>query len=550
MRGLLFFTLINIVAFQALAAPAARQINTPSNGVNNAVPQMAAPRTVALNSATLVRTRALWQNPSTRDQVDASIAGIIQKAVMLLPVSSSTIWAVALKDQAATLAVTGIQTDVHDYISAGPYWWPNATAPCRAGSRNAAGTSRRAASARDVQSENAEYLMSVASVINGGGLTPYQFSKTTACFNAALRTSNANINNYSGGGGEALVDIVEASDPSTSGSATSSSAGPAPPTTGPNSGPTFVRCDGHTNPLLNATLTDKSNMVRMMNVTFNLGLAYWYTGDERYAQNVARVVRTWFLNPATAMNPNLNHAQMIPGKSAGNKEGIIEFVDFVNRVLDPLALLRARNSPWWTGADHQAMLAWSSQMLQWLKTNPLAIAERDNFNNHALWFKSLAMGIAAHVGDADYIQQLLQQATARDIVDQVAPSGLLPFEATRTRSRHYTVFATLPLFKIAAQARAAAALYPAAQQTIQAGAQGVLSGAKRAADWLLPYATLTTAWPYFDQDDNSEFRLSSEIFQLAAGLLGDASYSSAVQKITAALGPSNLPLDLMYAGTY
>ncbi|KAJ3170516.1 hypothetical protein HDU87_008751 [Geranomyces variabilis] len=46
------------------------------------------------------------------------------------------------------------------------------------------------------------------------------------------------------------------------------------------------------------------------------GLAYFWTGDEKYAALVARRVTQWFVDEATYMNPNLEYANYVPGRSA------------------------------------------------------------------------------------------------------------------------------------------------------------------------------------------------------------------------------------------
>ena len=62
----------------------------------------------------------------------------------------------------------------------------------------------------------------------------------------------------------------------------------------------------------------------------------------QYAEKAAQVLRTWFLDPATRMNPNLNHAQFIPCKYDGRAIGIIDFSQSYTSVLDALALLGHR----------------------------------------------------------------------------------------------------------------------------------------------------------------------------------------------------------------
>jgi hypothetical protein len=44
-----------------------------------------------------------------------------------------------------------------------------------------------------------------------------------------------------------------------------------------------------------------------------LALAYRVTKEDRYAEHAGRLLRTWFLDEATRMNPHLRYAQAIPG---------------------------------------------------------------------------------------------------------------------------------------------------------------------------------------------------------------------------------------------
>jgi len=78
----------------------------------------------------------------------------------------------------------------------------------------------------------------------------------------------------------------------------------------------YIRRDGERNP---ASLkdTDDAAFSCLGPSIETLGLAYWFTGEERYALKAAQLVRVWFLDPATRMNPNFQHAQAIPGVTDG-----------------------------------------------------------------------------------------------------------------------------------------------------------------------------------------------------------------------------------------
>src|SRR5439155_17530040 len=92
-----------------------------------------------------------------------------------------------------------------------------------------------------------------------------------------------------------------------------------------------------------------------------LALAWFYTGNEAYARRAALDVRTWFLDPATRMNPNMTFGQVVPCTKVGRKEGIIETSEQITEVIDALAILDT-GAPGWSTADHQGMTGWLAQV--------------------------------------------------------------------------------------------------------------------------------------------------------------------------------------------
>jgi hypothetical protein len=128
----------------------------------------------------------------------------------------------------------------------------------------------------------------------------------------------------------------------------------------------YVRRDGEVNPERKAGTTDATAMGRMASAVETLALAYYFTGEERYARHAATLLRTWFLAPKTKMNPNLKYGQAIPGRVEGRGIGIIDTADLVH-IPDAVGLLAG--SKHWTEADQAGAVAWFDAYLDWLRTS-------------------------------------------------------------------------------------------------------------------------------------------------------------------------------------
>ena len=264
---------------------------------------------------------------------------------------------------------------------------------------------------------------------------------------------------------------------------------PTQPATASNPwGCPYVQKDGQRNPAAD-TITDHAERGQMFNAVYYLTLAWYYTGRADYAQRAALDLRTWFIDPATRMNPNLDFTQFIPCKDNGRGIGIIDFSQQYTDILDAVAILNT-GAPGWTSSDDDAMTAWNTQFLTWLRTSANGAQEAAQTNNHGSFFDMLEAGLALSTGQSDLARSVVQAAEAKRIDVQLAADGSQPLELARTLPFHYSNFNLLALTRLAMIGQhVGVGLW---HYTTSNGGSILKS-----VDFLIPAATGAT-WPYPD----------------------------------------------------
>lgn len=300
---------------------------------------------------------------------------------------------------------------------------------------------------------------------------------------------------------------------------------PSQPATADNPwGCPYVQRDGQRNPEVD-TGTDRQDVEKVFDSTYDLALAWYYTGRKQYAQKAATVLRTWFLAPDTRMNPNLDHGQFIPCKYDGRAIGIIDFSQSYTSVLDALAILDT-GAPGWSRADRTAMRAWNVDFRDWLAHSAFGTEEGAAANNHGTFYDMQLAALAYATGDRALARRTVLAAAAGRIDPQVAADGSQPQELARTRSWHYSTFDLVAYTRLAAIGRHVgvdlwAYRGPAGQS---------LFGA---VDFLLPAATGAAPWPYPELEFH---RFAASDVVHAAADAGDRAARAAVARLEAPPG--------------
>lgn len=247
----------------------------------------------------------------------------------------------------------------------------------------------------------------------------------------------------------------------------------------------YVRRDGETNPERDS-IPDKRNWNSVSEGIETLSLAFFLSGERRYAAHSARLLRTWFLDPATRMNPNMEFSQAIKGANAGRGAGIIDLRAITN-VVDALALLDGSRD--WGEAERLGMRSWLGQYLEWLRRSPIGRKESEAKNNHGTWYDLQAVMVAIGSGSTETAREVLREVAEKRIAQQIEPDGSQRLELERTKSWGYSL---LNLEGLTALARAGEKSGIDLWHFSTADGRSV----QRAIDWLLPFALGMKQWSY------------------------------------------------------
>jgi hypothetical protein len=197
----------------------------------------------------------------------------------------------------------------------------------------------------------------------------------------------------------------------------------------------YMRKDGQTNPEVKE-YKDKEYMPQLCEKVHTLALAWYFSSQKMYAEHAAKLLRVWFIDTATRMNPNLNYAQAIKGVNTGRGAGMIDARHFV-KLIDAIGLIQ--DSKAWTADDQKNMQQWVKDFLHWMQTSPIGRDEMDAPNNHGAWYDALRLSLALYINDKVLAKKIVQNAQVR-LDTQMNDKGRFPREMERTTSLHYSTF--------------------------------------------------------------------------------------------------------------
>ncbi len=284
----------------------------------------------------------------------------------------------------------------------------------------------------------------------------------------------------------------------------------------------YIHKDGQENPSIEKTWPDRRCLLQIFDRSHLFGLAWYLSDDIRYAKRHRRLIRSWFLDTETRMNPHLSFAQGHPGRNDGQAVGIVD-ISLMPRFLESLALLRV--SPVWTASDEMQMNRWLGAMLEWLVSSEFGSEEEAKKNNHGTRYDSTVIAMALAVDRPDLAKSQITKVTTPRIRSQIQPDGSQPHELRRTKSLGYSLSNCLTYLELASYSSALG---------IDLWDQRLTDnpGIKRAVKYIAPYLVEQKKWPY-QQIKPIKERKAYRLFKISKNLdKNPAAWDKYIQNIS------------------
>jgi hypothetical protein len=216
-----------------------------------------------------------------------------------------------------------------------------------------------------------------------------------------------------------------------------------------------------------------------------LGAAYKISGDDRYVVKAVELLRVFFLDPQTRMNPNLQYAQAIPGRSPGRGIGII---DALHLIEVPAAVEGMQKSSKFPPEVLGGLKKWFGDFADWMVASKNGQEEAKAKNNHSVaYFLQLAV-YATFAGDEKKVAECRRQFKEVFLPEQMAVDGSFPRELARTKPYGYSIFQLDNLITLAQ-------VLSTPQNDLFIFTLPDERSAKKGMEFLFPYLADKSKWP-------------------------------------------------------
>ena len=245
----------------------------------------------------------------------------------------------------------------------------------------------------------------------------------------------------------------------------------------------YIQRDGQTNPT--NFVAHRISMRLTKDAVAALAAAYKVTGDDKYVVKAAELLKVFFVDAKTRMNPHLAYTQAIPGRHNGSKTGVI---DGLHLVEIPVAIKTLEKSKAFDAELAKSLHTWFDELHTWLLTHQHGIDEGMSNNNHSVAYFLQVAVLSDFVGDKEALAKCRTKFKESFINVQMAVDGSFPRETARTKPYAYSIFQLdnmVTLCKVLST--------PEENLWNYEGPEG--RSIKKAVAWLYPYLKDKSTWP-------------------------------------------------------
>jgi Alginate lyase len=246
----------------------------------------------------------------------------------------------------------------------------------------------------------------------------------------------------------------------------------------------YIQRDGMSNP---DNFVAHRNALMRLSVQFAALAAAWkISRDARYATHAVEHLRAWFLNESTRVNPNLQYAQAIKGRTTGRGTGIIDTIHLVEVARGAEVL---RGSGALLSGEDDGVRKWFADYAEWMTTSKNGIDERNAKNNHGTCWVMQVAGFAHLTGNHGLMDYCRTRFKTVLLPNQMAANGSFPLELRRTKPYGYS------LFNLDAMATVCQILSTADDNLWKFELPDGRT-MKKAMEFMVPYIANKKSWPY------------------------------------------------------
>lgn len=218
----------------------------------------------------------------------------------------------------------------------------------------------------------------------------------------------------------------------------------------------------------------------------NLTAAYYITSDEKYAEKAINLLKGFFLDEDTKMNPHLLYAQAIPGICTGRGIGIIDTLHLIDI---PISISILSTSRFMNPDILSGLKGWFADYLNWMTTHQYGIDEMKAKNNHGVCWCVQAAIFGLFTENRQVVDFIKHRYKTILLPNQMALDGSFPLELKRTKPYGYSIFV---LDNMITLCHVLSTPHDDLWNFKLADGRGI----KKGLEFLFPYLVDKSKWPY------------------------------------------------------